>query len=109
MDKVEYTCEINQTGKTETFNISVPRGENLVNAGYEALGIKMSWRSGKYEKVPEFVVYNTYAITGIKTFVESPEKCEGCVMNCGGQKDHMSCPDGCLHDPGECDTCMTIT
>lgn len=29
-------------------------------------------------------------------------KCFGCVYDCPGQRDHMQCPTGCLHDPITC-------
>lgn len=28
--------------------------------------------------------------------------CDGCYYESGGQRAHMGCPDGCLHDPEEC-------
>jgi hypothetical protein len=32
--------------------------------------------------------------------------CEGCLNEYLGQKDHMSCPYGCLHDANNCTLCM---
>jgi hypothetical protein len=31
--------------------------------------------------------------------------CYGCLYDCLGQDDHMSCQGGCLHDPTICDHC----
>jgi len=38
--------------------------------------------------------------------IEVTESCFGCVNGCCGQKDHMECPSGCLHDMKTCATCM---
>ena len=32
-------------------------------------------------------------------------KCVGCEFHAAGQRDHMWCPDGCLHDKISCSTC----
>ena len=39
------------------------------------------------------------------TKIEKLSDCYGCAYECGGQKDHMECPSGCLHDKTSCFEC----
>lgn len=32
--------------------------------------------------------------------------CYGCLNEYSGQKDHMECPNGCLHNPENCFICL---
>lgn len=34
--------------------------------------------------------------------VEKSHPCYGCINDCCGQRDHMECPTGCLHDAEMC-------
>lgn len=34
--------------------------------------------------------------------VQKEPFCQGCLYNCLAQRDHMDCPNGCLHDPEFC-------
>jgi hypothetical protein len=40
------------------------------------------------------------------TISEIEPACEGCLNEYLGQRDHMMCPYGCLHDPITCTLCM---
>ena len=102
-DKIRYVVEKNRTGSQQTLTLFVPRGENLLEHGYQSLQTDMML-TGPSKKVPMYVVYDTYAITGVE-IVE--ELCEGCREGYPGQKGHMECPGGCLHDSESCDVCMT--
>lgn len=48
-----------------------------------------------------YEVSKKYAITNI----EPAPDCYGCLYDCPGQRDHMECPGGCLHDTTLCDIC----
>jgi len=37
--------------------------------------------------------------------IEIAPNCLGCIYECPGQRDHMQCPTGCLHDPSTCYEC----
>ena len=52
--------------------------------------------------VPGYAVTKRYAIVGI----EETSGCQGCVYDAPGQRDHMECPDGCLHMKDMCDFCV---
>ena len=42
----------------------------------------------------------------ISTIIEEIPKCEGCRIDACGQRDHMEHPDGCLHQPSDCEFCQ---
>ena len=50
-------------------------------------------------------VKSKYTIVSIATINE----CSGCRYEACGQMAHMECPDGCLHDPDECDDCQYLS
>ena len=54
--------------------------------------------------IPEYVVYDHYAIVGLKRIAN----CEGCIYTSPRQKDHIECPNGCLHMKEECEFCREI-
>lgn len=37
--------------------------------------------------------------------IEPAPTCQGCLYDCMGQRDHMECNTGCLHDPIMCGNC----
>lgn len=45
-----------------------------------------------------YEISQLYHICDIKV---APD-CYGCLYDCGGQRDHMECPTGCLHNSQEC-------
>lgn len=97
----EYTFEINRKpGEVRTFSLWVSENDNLIKVGYEYLQKETS-----EEQKPLYRVYDTYALTELRVTTES---CEGCALGCGGQKDHMECPGGCLHDPSNCINCSNL-
>lgn len=51
-----------------------------------------------------------YEISKVYTIydIELAPKCIGCRYNWMGQRDHMQCPDGCLHDHKYCGECASI-
>ncbi len=65
--------------------------------------------------VPMYVVYDNYIITSIIAMFDDStdddpselfsKKCYGCRYECSAQRDHMECPNGCLHDEKTCDDC----
>lgn len=40
--------------------------------------------------------------------IEVAPDCPGCLFDCPGQKDHMQCNIGCLHNPMTCDCCSRL-
>lgn len=48
-----------------------------------------------------------HEISGLYTIsnIELAPDCYGCINDCGGQRDHMECPTGCLHDSTHCFSC----
>ncbi len=100
-DKVRYTVEKNRTSSKQIFTLMVPRGGNLLEWGYQSLQTDMILAEPS-KRVPMYAVYDAYAITGVE-IVEEP--CEGCREGYPGQKGHMECPGGCLHDSENCDVC----
>ena len=48
-----------------------------------------------------YEIVHTYKISDI----EKAPLCYGCLYDCMGQKDHMDCITGCLHDPNMCYLC----
>jgi len=48
-----------------------------------------------------FEIVNKYKISDI----EVAPLCNGCLNNSMGQRDHMDCNTGCLHDPKMCYLC----
>ena len=48
-----------------------------------------------------YEISNKYIISDI----EQVPNCHGCIYDLGGQKDHMGCPTGCLHDSTSCIFC----
>jgi len=98
--KVQYSFELNrEPGKKRKFTLIVPEKENLVKFAYDALHAEMLREE---KEVPSYLVYNIYALVGIKILEET---CEGCKWNCPAQRDHMECPGGCLHDKKDCKFC----
>lgn len=53
--------------------------------------------------IPMYKVHNKWWIDGI----EPTNDCEGCRYDYPGQRDHMQCSTGCLHDPHTCHLCFT--
>lgn len=51
-----------------------------------------------------YEITHKYNITNVEAAPDST-KCYGCLYDCMGQKDHMECNTGCLHDPQFCYTC----
>ena len=49
--------------------------------------------------------YDQKGACSVTEIVEIPN-CEGCQIEACGQRDHMLHPDGCLHDPSECELCQ---
>lgn len=50
---------------------------------------------------PMYLVHDRWWIDSI----EPTSDCEGCRYDCPGQRDHMDCPTGCLHDTLTCSLC----
>ena len=48
-------------------------------------------------------VVSKYEILNIES-IKNPN-CEGCLYNTSRQRDHMNCPDGCLHEKDICLYC----
>ncbi len=107
MDKVKYNVETNRKAKNgevykQEFTKIVLRGKNLLKHGYEVLQEALVLKAEK--DIPMYVVYDTYTITGVTIL---KDQCEGCIMDWGGQRGHMQCPEGCLHDKEDCDECTS--
>jgi len=39
---------------------------------------------------------------------DTEQTCYGCKGGRLGQRDHMACPDGCLHEKTECKICLSF-
>lgn len=62
----------------------------------------------KYVSEPTLKVLREYLELSqekYETKIEKLSDCYGCAYECGGQKDHDECPDGCLHDQTSCSFC----
>ncbi len=55
--------------------------------------------------INDFLSVNCEELFIVDEIWEIP-KCEGCQSEAPGQRDHMLHPDGCLHDPSDCDFCQ---
>ena len=97
MDKIRFDVETG--GEVIEFTRTVIKGQNILEFGYTFLQEILTLKAGT--TIPVKTARKTYNIVGITIL----EHCEGCVLNMGGQRSHMECPDGCLHDKEGCDFC----
>nr|QBK85609.1 MAG: hypothetical protein LCMAC101_02040 [Marseillevirus LCMAC101] len=74
-------------------DIKVPMGKNVLEIAKDALEEQYHQPFG--EQSPCEV-----------TEIIATPKCEGCQIEACGQRDHMEHPDGCLHNPSDCDLCQ---
>ena len=56
----------------------------------------------KEQMISLYEISQKYIITDI----ELTPDCYGCLYDSPGQRDHMECPTGCLHDVTKCYTCI---
>lgn len=55
----------------------------------------------KQEMASLYEISQMYKITDVKL----APSCIGCIYDCPGQRDHMECPSGCLHQKEFCLLC----
>ena len=67
--------------------VKVTTGEDIIRKVNDSLLMKCE---------DQHIIDEIYEIT----------KCEGCQIAACGQRDHMEHPDGCLHQPSDCDLCQ---
>ncbi len=86
---IGYGSSCNYTERFIECIIRIPVGDDILEKAREELSEKFSDKG----------------LCSVTEIVEITE-CEGCHLDACGQRDHMLHPDGCLHDPSDCDLCQ---
>lgn len=93
MSTFQYTMQHGETDKKISHFCTFDSNNNIIKECWEDFSRRCS--KDIHELALEYELIDLQQI-----------RCFGCINGCCGQKDHMECDTGCLHDPKNCDICQ---
>lgn len=112
MAKYTYTCFISPPNEYHiideikiVLDVNIGRWDNNDNLISREIS-RMILSSDQYEKYIQINFKENWEVKCEFHLLEIQRPCIACMNEIMGQDAHLECPNGCLHDPSVCDTCI---